>query len=123
MYAKSLWVNRENIAKNVNLTIGFRNIYVNKECISKDSNIVIFTHLKELKEIEYVDVVYAEVNKITIRTCRCIEIKDGFISFMDKSYNSVAYMQMCDVQELTIRTIDGIMYIVDQTINEWRAIL
>ena len=112
MYVKSLWVDRENIAKNVNLTIGLRNIYVNKECISKDSNIVIFTHPLELKEIEYVDVVYAEVNKITIRNCRGIEIKDGFISFLDKSYNSVAYMQMSDVQELTIRTIDGIMYIV-----------
>lgn len=112
MYAKSLWVNRENIAKNVNLTIGFRNIYVNEECISKDSTIVIFTHLKELKEIEYVDAVYTEVNKITIRSCRYIEIKDGFISFMGKSYNLVAYMQMHDVQELTIRTIDGIMYIV-----------
>lgn len=112
MYAKSLWVNRENIAKNVNLTIGSRNIYVNKECISKDSNVVIFTHPMELKEIEHVDVVYAEVNKITIRNCRGIEIKDGFIYFVDKSYNSVAYMWISDVQELAIKTIDGIMYIV-----------
>ena len=113
MLAKSVWVNDEKIAKNVNLTMGFRNIYVNEECISKDSNIVIFTQVKELKEIEYIDLTFAEINNIIVGDCRYFVIEDGFIRFMNKEHNLVAYMRLHSVQELAVKTTDGVMYIVD----------
>lgn len=114
MYAKSLWVNQENIGRNVNLTIGKGNIYVNGEHIDKDSNICVFTGLKELKEIEYVDVIYTEINNITLRACAYVLIDDGFISCIDKEDNVVAYIKMSNVKELTLRTSDYIMFIADE---------
>lgn len=114
MIATSLWVNREKIASNINLTIGKRSIYANGEVIEKDFNICIFTLVRELKEIEYIDVTYVEINNIIVRDCRYFVIEDGFISFMNKEHNLVAYIRLCSVKELAVRTTDGVMYIADE---------
>ena len=114
MIATSLWVNREKIASNINLTIGKRSIYANGGVIEKDFNICIFTQVKELKEIEYIDLTYVEINNITVRDCRYFVIEDGFISFMNKEHNLVAYILLHSVQELVVRTTDGVMFIVDK---------
>ena len=113
MFAKSVWVNREKIASNINLTIGKRSIYANGGVIEKDINICIFTQVKELKEIEYIDLTFVEINDIIVRDCRYFVIEDGYISFMNKEHNIVAYIRLHSVQELTVRTTYGVMYIAD----------
>nr|DAG71037.1 MAG TPA: hypothetical protein [Caudoviricetes sp.] len=114
MFATSLWVNQEKIGSNINLTIGERGIYVNGGVIEKGFNICIFAQIKELKEIEHIGLAYVEINNIIVRDCRYFVIEDGFINFMNKEHNLVAYIRLYSVKELAVRTTDGVMYIADK---------
>ena len=53
MFAISVWVNRENVAREVDVAIGTKSIHIGVESFEKESNkICIFTKLRALKEIE-----------------------------------------------------------------------
>lgn len=114
MIATSIWVNQQRIAGNINVTIGKRNIYVDGEHITKDSKICIFTQIKELKEIAYIDLIYTEINNIIVRDCKYFVIQDGCINFMNKEDNLVAHVRLYDVEELCVKTSDGVMFIADK---------
>ena len=111
MLAISVWVGRENIARDVTLKIGKRNIYFNEKHIERCTNEVsIFTRLSELKELEYEELRFVEVNKIIFRNCKYIEIKDGYVHFLTKKFKLLAYVRIEAIDKLTLTTGDGIMF-------------
>ena len=126
MIATSIWVNHERIGTNINLTIDKRSIYVNGGVIEKrsiyvnggviekDFDICIFTHVKELKEIEYIDLTYVEINNIIIRGCKYIEVTDGYMNFVDKDLDIIVYSKLSEIRELVVKTTDGVMFIADE---------
>lgn len=114
MLAISLWVNDENMGRDVNVEICKRNIYFNGEHISRENRICIFTKISELKEIECEEFNYVEVNNVKLLRCAYIEIKDAHMNFMNKEGVLLSYLPMREIDRLTLVAIDRIMIIADE---------
>lgn len=114
MLANSLWVNDEKMGRDVTVEICKRNIYFNGEHIKRDNRITIFTKISEVKEIECEEFDYVEVNKVRFVRCAYIEIKDMDLHFMTKEHVLLSYLPIREIDNLTLVTIDRIMFIADE---------
>lgn len=114
MLAISLWKNGEKRAKDATVTIGKRNIYFNGDHIKRGNKICIFMKLSELEEIEGEEFRYVEVNKVRFRSCMYIEIQDQYVYFTTKEWDIMGYLPIREIDELTLVTSDGVMFIADE---------
>ena len=116
MIAISLWKNDEKRAKDATVIIGKRNIYFNGDYIKRGTKICIFMKLSELEEIEGEEFRYVEVNKVIFRSCMYIEIKSQYqyVYFYDKEWDILGYLPIREIDELTLVTTDGVMFIADK---------
>lgn len=114
MLAISLWANGENIGRDITVKIGKGNIYFNNEHVKRNSKICVFTKLSDLEEIECEEFRCVGVNNISFRNCSHIEIQDGYLYFTTKEYDISAYLPIRKINELTLVTMDGVMFIADE---------